>query len=245
VTANDHGAVLGRRRRALLATERVLLALGIALLVIYGAAKMHGAFFARAAILSFEASQRAVPLDQTGDPAPDVSRVNFSLWSKQRIAAYQQSLVQHFDSPLGLLRVPKIQLEVPVLEGTDDMTLNRGVGRIAGTARIGEKGNLGIAGHRDGFFRGLKDLGVGDRMNLVTVKGTDTYVVDKIQIVNPDDVSVLRPTAESSLTLVTCYPFYFVGGAPQRYIVHGSLVDSQQRIRNEGQQNNSAAKKLN
>ena len=129
-----------------------------------------------------------------------------------------------------------------MLEGTDDVTLNRGVGRIAGTSRVGESGNLGIAGHRDGFFRGLKDIAVGDKIELATANGTDTYVVDKIQIVNPNDVTVLRPTLESSLTLVTCYPFYFIGGAPQRYIVHASMLNSQQGIKNAGQQAGSAEK---
>jgi sortase A len=125
-----------------------------------------------------------------------------------------------------VLRVPKIHLEAPVLDGTDDLTLNRGLGHIVNTAKPGEIGNLGIAGHRDGFFRGLKDLGVGDRLDLSLPNRTDTYVVDSVKIVDPRDVSVLEPTSEPSLTLVTCYPFYFVGSAPQRYIVHASIVRS-------------------
>ena len=113
---------------------------------------------------------------------------------------------------------------MPVYDGTDDLTLNRGVGRIIGTARLGEAGNTGIAGHRDGFFRGLKDIAPGDRIDLVLTSQTSHYVVENIQITSPDDVSVLQPTPKASLTLVTCYPFYFVGSAPQRYIVSASFA---------------------
>jgi sortase A len=181
---------------------------------------------ARARILSFEASQKSLAIPRELSGRQDASPVDFSLWSEKRIDSYKQSLAQRFDPPLALLRVGKIHLEVPVLEGTDDLTLNRGVGRIAGTARVGENGNMGVAGHRDGFFRGLKDVGVGDSIDLVMPTRTNTYVVDKVEIVNPDNVGVLRPTPASSLTLVTCYPFYFIGSAPQRYIVHASIANS-------------------
>ena len=105
--------------------------------------------------------------------------------------------------------------------------LNRGVGRIIGTARPGGPGNIGIAGHRDGFFRGLKDISVGDDVELTTTKERATYIVDQIEIVSPTDVRVLQPRGVSSLTLVTCYPFYFVGDAPNRFIVHASLASDQ------------------
>ena len=206
--------------------ERVLMALGIGLLAVYVAVRTDGALLARARILSFKASQKSLAVTRGSIGRQDVSGIDFSLWSEKRIDSYKQSLAQRFDPPLALLRVAKIHLEVPVLEGTDDLTLNRGVGRIVGTARLGEKGNVGVAGHRDGFFRGLKDVGVGDSIDLVLPNRTDTYVVDKVEIVNPDDVGVLRPTSLSSLTLVTCYPFYFIGSAPQRYIVHASIANS-------------------
>ena len=116
-----------------------------------------------------------------------------------------------------------MRLEVPVFDGTDDLTLNRGAGRIIGTARLGEPGNTGIAGHRDGFFRGLKDIAAGDKLDLVTLGRTERYTVTAIQITTPEDVSVLGPTDTPSLTLVTCYPFYFVGSAPQRFIVRATI----------------------
>jgi len=107
--------------------------------------------------------------------------------------------------------------------------LNRGVGRIQGTAHVGESGNLGIAGHRDGFFRGLKDIGPGDIVELETSYRRKQYLVEKIQIVSPEDVQVLQSTPEPTLTLVTCFPFYYVGSAPQRYIVTASIQDSSQQ----------------
>jgi len=110
-----------------------------------------------------------------------------------------------------------------VLEGTDEFTLNRGVGRIVGTSLPGQGGNVGIAGHRDGFFRSLKDIRRGDSIELVTTWGTDVYAVDRVRITRPSDVRVLQPRTKPSLTLVTCYPFYFVGGTPNRYIVEASL----------------------
>jgi sortase A len=120
--------------------------------------------------------------------------------------------------------VPKLHLEVPLLDGSDELSLNRGVGHIAGTAYPGETGNIGIAGHRDGFFRRLKDIQVGDLIDLETISRRDSYQVERILIVDPNDVSVLQPGQTRGLTLVTCYPFYFVGSAPQRYIVQASLA---------------------
>jgi sortase A len=142
-----------------------------------------------------------------------------SLWSVKRIHAWQDTLRQQAPAPLAVLRISKIGLEVPVLEGTDDWTLNRAVGHIGSTAAPGAAGNSGIAGHRDGFFRGLKDIAVGDAVELETATSVDLYRVERTWIVKPEDVWVLEPTRSRALTLVTCYPFYFIGSAPQRFIV--------------------------
>jgi sortase A len=155
--------------------------------------------------------------------AGEDSSIDTSLWSDKRIRAYKESLAHPFGRPLAILEIPKIHLEVPVFDGTDDVTLDRGVGRILGTARPGGEGNLGIAGHRDGYFRGLKDITQGDEIKLVLPEGERKYVVDEITVVRPDDVSILKPRPVSSITLVTCFPFYFVGSAPERYIVSASL----------------------
>jgi sortase A len=129
------------------------------------------------------------------------------------------------EAPLAVLRIPRIDLEVAVLEGTSEVTLNRAVGHIEETAVPGMSGNSGIAGHRDGFFRGLKDLGIGDSIELDTLQRKQIYRVERTWIVNPEDVSVLDPTSTQAITLVTCYPFYFVGSAPQRYIVRAVRVE--------------------
>ena len=101
-------------------------------------------------------------------------------------------------------------LEVAVLLGTDDFTLNRAVGHIEDTALPGTDGNSGIAGHRDGFFRGLKDIAPGDAIELETLRGKEVYRVERTWVVDPEDVSVLDATPRRSLTLVTCYPFYHI-----------------------------------
>ena len=124
-----------------------------------------------------------------------------------------------------MLRIPSIEIEVLVLEGTHDLTFNRAVGHIDGTAAPGEEGNIGIAGHRDGFFRGLKDVHLGEYVDLYTERGNTRYIVDEIRIVPPEDVSVLAPRPRSSITLVTCYPFYFVG-VSFRFIVHASTTSA-------------------
>lgn len=210
--------------------ERVLLAAGLSLLAVWGAARFHGAVSSKTAIAEFEAAE-AENLANRPSPSPDPtmsSSVDFRLWSPKRIAAYKDSLIKKNEHPLAILRIPKIDLEVPVFNDTDDLTLDRGVGRILGTARVGETGNLGIAGHRDGFFRGLQSIAEGDVVEVVQQRGTDRYVVDDIRIVTPDDTSVLKPTKIPAVTLVTCFPFYFVGHAPKRYIVTALLESARE-----------------
>lgn len=148
---------------------------------------------------------------------------DFSAWSEKRIRAYKVALSTHTQVPLAVLRIERIHLEVPVFNGTDDWILDLGAGRIAGTAAPGEKGNLAIAGHRDGYFRSLRNVEVGDAVELITMRSSSAYVVDAIRIVDPFAVEVLENGSQPALTLVTCYPFYFVGDAPWRYILHCSL----------------------
>ena len=212
--------------RSLLRLEWFLLLVGAVLLATYGLARLHSHLSAHRALERFKAAKVADPYSAPNSGQSLASaEVDFSLWSEKRVRDYKESLLNKADLPLAVLHVGKLHLEVPVFDGTDELTLNCGVGRIVGTAKPGEAGNIGIAGHRDGYFRGLKDVGVGDRIELITSNRTDTYVVDKVQIVEPDDVSVLQSSSSFSLTLVTCYPFYFVGNAPRRYIVHASITD--------------------
>jgi sortase A len=223
--------------------EVVFLAIGVALLAVWGGARIQSTVSSRAAVRRFEAEQvrslEVAPVTMN-DPASG-SLVDFSLWSEKRVGAYKQSLVDKADRPLALLRIPRIHLEVPVYNDTDDLTLNRGVGRILGTAQIGTRGNVGIAGHRDGFFRGLKDIAPGDEIDLVRVGQSESYVVENIHIVKPEDVSVLEATPVPSLTLVTCFPFYYIGSAPQRFIVRASIASLDQSHQKENQSKSSVA----
>src|SRR5688572_29640515 len=189
--------------------ERVAWTTGIASLAIWGGLYLAGTTGAQQEIDRF----RSAAARGTA-PRPDMS-----LWSPKRIQAWEDAAQKDAPAALAVLRIPRIKLEVPILAGTDDWTLNRAVGLIEDTAKPTEPGNIGIAGHRDGFFRGLKDLEYGDTLELELATGVERFRIDKILIVEPEDVSVLEPTPTKALTLVTCYPFYFVGAAPQRYIV--------------------------
>jgi sortase A len=200
--------------RILRFAERALIGVGIALCAAWVGARLHGEIGRRAGLREFEqARSRVAP---TALPSTEIDE---RLWSRKRVLAYRETLRREFPAPLAVLRIPRAKLEVPVLPGTDEMTLNRGVGWIENTTRPGETGNVGIAGHRDGFFRCLKDVAKGDVLTLETAMGPGEYVIDDIRIVSPQDVSVLDATPAPTVTLVTCYPFYFVGDAPRRYIV--------------------------
>jgi sortase A len=121
---------------------------------------------------------------------------------------------------LGLIEIPRLGLKVAILEGTTSPTLRLGVGHIGGTALPGEPGNIGIAGHRDTFFRDLRDIRTSDEIQIQTATGLSRYQVDSVQIVSPRDIGVLAASAESAITLVTCYPFHYIGAAPERFVVH-------------------------
>jgi len=201
---------------------------GVLLVGIWFAAWVHGNVMSRRDLARFETARvaRAVrvevsPMAQAGTPpgAP----VDTSLWADGRTREYRESLLHDFGVPLAVMRIRKLEIEVPVLPGTDDLTLNRGVGWIEGTAAPGTDGNCAVAGHRDGFFRRLQDIELGDEIEVETLEGSRIYVVDDLTIVDPSNVSVLAERDLPSVTLVTCYPFYFVGSAPQRFIVRASV----------------------
>ena len=190
-----------------------LIAAGAALCAVYLVPTVYGAAMSHLAVAQFR--------HQTAANA---------LWDSSRIHAYQRTLSLHLAPPEAILRIPKVALEVPVLEGADDITLNRAVGHVPGSALPGQPGNIAITGHRDGFFRPLKDLAIGDTIDLDrnTASGpqTDLYKIRSIHIVFPSDTSVLNTTTASTLTLITCFPFYYVGAAPQRYIVQADLISA-------------------
>jgi sortase A len=214
----------------------MLMAFGAMLLLIYVSGRVSGVVSSRLELHRFWRAQSATSDRSSSEP-------DFRLWSKQRVAAYQQSLKSESPLPLAVLKIPSVELEVPVLEGTDDLTLNRAVGHIEGTATPGSVGNIGIAGHRDGFFRGLKDVHTGDVVELISQQQRRRYVVDEILIVSPEQISVLSDRSKPSVTLVTCYPFYFVGSAPLRYIVRASTTTAGVSDNNQKQNEVSTTKR--
>lgn len=211
--------------------EVLLLATGVLLLAVYGAARLDRVLSANALLRSFQTASTETPARYT-DTAPiqPASPANSDAHESRSESSERPSTnrdASTAETPLAVLRIPKLHLEAPVLEGTDARTLNHAVGRIAGTAGPGERGNIALAAHRDSFFRNLGKLRAGDSLVLQTATTEDTYVVDQIRIVKPEDVWVLNPRPSPTLTLVTCYPFRFLGSAPERYIVAASLVERQ------------------
>ncbi|MCI0441839.1 class D sortase [bacterium] len=202
------------KHKVRLLLARILRVMGIACLATYFLFRMYCSLWNYAAV-------EAITVQNTTSNPSDV---DFSLWDSKRIKAYKDSLIKKIDPPLAVLKVNRIGLVVSVYEGTDDLTLDRGAGHIPDTTPIGNnRGNIGIAGHRDGFFRGLKNVSIGDVIQLVTTESTSTYKISEILIVKPEDLWVLEPKQQPTLTLVTCYPFYFFGHAPERYIVKAVL----------------------
>ncbi len=127
-------------------------------------------------------------------------------------------------SPLGRIEIRAIGVAAMIMEGVDGRTLRHAVGHIPGTPRPGQPGNVALAGHRDTFFRGLRNIHKDDEITLTTLHGPYRYRVDSTQVVEPEDIKVLAATRDDFLTLVTCYPFYFVGPAPQRFVVRAHRI---------------------
>jgi sortase A len=129
-------------------------------------------------------------------------------------------------SLVGRIEIARVGISAMVLEGDDAQTLTRGVGHIPGTALPGGSGNVGLAGHRDTFFRALKRIRLGDDILVTTLQGCYRYRVVSSEIVSPDETRVLSASAIPSITLITCYPFRFIGSAPKRFVVHASIMQS-------------------
>lgn len=207
---------MSKRDGVLRIVQWTLVVTGVVLIGYWAGMRLHGWIGGASAVDEFDrAREEALVLELP---------VDTTLWAEDRIAEYEESLDHDFEPPLAVLRIPKIDLEVAVLTGTSELVLNRGVGHITGTPLPGDDGNIGIAGHRDGYFRGLKDIAEGDEIIVETLTGEETYAITELLIVEPKDVWVLEPTESPTLTLVTCYPFYFVGSAPQRFIVRAERV---------------------
>jgi sortase A len=146
------------------------------------------------------------------------------LRDRQRAESASTPAVPADDGLIGRIEIPRLLLSVIVVEGVDKGTLLRAVGHIPGTALPGQPGNVGLAGHRDTFFRSLKDVKLKDEVLISTLRGNIKYQVESLRVVEPENVGVLAASGENVLTLVTCYPFYYFGPAPQRWIVRARQV---------------------
>jgi len=189
--------------------ERALLIVGLSCLGWYGLAAADAAHTgqqARAAIERALDESEAVALD-----------VDLSAPVPEREREMGSSLV-------GLLEIPRLGLSTPVVEGDDSVALRGAAGHLPDTPRPWEEGNSAIAAHRDGVFRPLRKIRVGDELLVQTPRGELRYTVTGTRIVVPTDLSVLRKTTAQTLTLITCYPFNYIGAAPKRFIVQAERV---------------------
>jgi sortase A len=209
--------------------EIVLFALSGLLLLFWAAGLAHraiGTMERRALLARLEAAPAPASIDPSlGEAVPTPRDPVTGDWALERVAGYVESLSgASTAAPLAVLEIPRIELSVLVLDGIDEWALNRGVGRIPGTAESTAEGNVGIAGHRDGFFRALRGVAPGDVVEWRGGEGLRRYQVEWTRIVAPEDVAVLEPTDHAALTLVTCHPFFFVGPAPERFVVRAREI---------------------
>ncbi len=133
---------------------------------------------------------------------------------------------------IGRVEIPKLHLSAVVFQGADSSILNHGIGHVASSALPGQPGNVVLAAHRDTFFRSLRNIQKGDSVTVTTESGPHTYQVSSTEVVKPTEIGVLAPTVDPTLTLITCYPFYYVGHAPKRFIVRA--VVSQEESWDQG-----------
>lgn len=198
-------------RRALQWTHRILLAGAISLLGYSGFVLVDAWRFQsseRSQLDHLRVSRQLTGLQGTGGGIPALS-----------LAARTTPRPAVTGDLVGLIEIPRLGVSAIVVEGTTPTTLRRAVGHIVGTTLPGRVGNVGISGHRDTFFRPLRNIQRDDVITLTTPLGAYRYHVVSTKIVSPNDVGVLALTSTETLTLVTCYPFYFVGAAPGRFIV--------------------------
>jgi sortase A len=202
-----------RQNRPILRLARwFFLALGVALLGVVGYASLDAKLFQERENRRLNQAMKS-SAEVSAEAPPQALPVALSA------SADLQHISVAPGSAIGRIEISRIGIDVIIEEGTDGRTLRRGVGHLTGTALPGEPGNVAIAGHRDTFFRALRNVRKDDEVVLTTVDGSYRYQVDWVKVVGDEATEVLSDSDESILTLVTCYPFYFVGPAPKRFIV--------------------------
>jgi len=203
-------------RRPLRWFERGALIIGLLCLGLWSFAHLRSQAFQSAESRKLEAGPRAAAPPFPVPPGPTASR-------KPRPAAKSKAVKARV-ATLGQIEIPRLGIRAIVAEGTDARTLDLAVGHIASTASPGGPGNCGLAGHRDTFFSGLGSVREGDLVRFTSPERTTLYEVEWCKVVEPDRIDTLDPTPVPSLTLVTCYPFTYVGRAPQRFVVRARQV---------------------
>jgi len=191
------------RRRGLRLAEFVLLAAGLAILGYCGAELLNSHIQQARGARELERQVDRTQLDQTWRNPPATITDG---------------------TPVGEVEIPKLHLSAVVFQGTSDGILAEGVGHLAASAFPGQAGNVVLAAHRDTFFRSLRHIRRGDLVQVTTPYGVRTYAVDSTEVVKPTETGVMASTATPTLTLITCYPFYYVGHAPKRFIVRARQV---------------------
>lgn len=200
--------------------ERLLLVVGLACLGYYGYVSAESALYQAYETRELDAILASAPADRTAAT---------TVWIAPPAPAAPAAPPAPRPRPargttLGRLEIPRLGVSAIVRAGSDARTLRLAVGHIGGTALPGEQGNIGLAAHRDTFFRRLGEIRQDDLVRLVTREGTFTYTVHATEIVEPRDTWVLNQTDAPALTLITCYPFRYVGSAPQRFVVRAELA---------------------
>jgi sortase A len=220
-----------RRRRYLLGIEYFFLLLGLVALDCYIWVNTSSTLYQAYQDWAFDQTLRGLTPSVGGFIGEEFSWFKAHQISNEPVPEPSQALAPlPAEKPpvhsmvLGRLEIPRLRVKVMVREGADESTLRRAVGHIPGTALPGNIGNVALAGHRDTFFRGLRNIQKNDAIDLKTEDGTYRYVVQSTKIVGPRDVGVLAASTGETLTLVTCYPFYYIGSAPKRFIVRATQV---------------------
>ena len=196
--------------------ERLCFGLGFASVALTAAFLVQAFSFQKFQDWAFEQRLHRKPVSLVKFVAPAASHATADL-TPPAAPQEERSLV-------GRIEIPRIGLRAVILEGVAQRTLALALGHIPGTAMPGPTGNVRIAGHRDTFFRGLSRVQTGDKIVVTTLNTLYEYSVESLEVVGPRDTRVLDDSSEPTLTLVTCYPFHYIGPAPKRFIVHASRV---------------------
>jgi sortase A len=211
--------------------QRLFLGVGFVMLAYAGGMVVYAELYQRYQSWKFEHQIGALELTKAAADERPRMQARREAQARQRAASREGVTIETVVAEsadlsegdvIGKLEIPQIGISVMVLQGVKEETLRIGAGHVPGTPLPGADGNSAIAAHRDTFFRKLKRIRAGDRIQFLSVRGTAQYVVASTEIVEPAATQVMESRGRPELTLISCYPFYFVGAAPRRFIVHAT-----------------------